>query len=174
MIDLSVIRADYSVSFNEPIITVFCRDVEKNLIPVKVKGFKPYCYVPVFEVDQICNCGGKIDTTETHLAIDGVAVYKVEFRAPSGVRKLRDRGITVYEGDVPYPNRFLIDRGITRGIRVPLKAVMRGQPIDYHEVEPIALDIDPRTCIIDIECDTTRGFPKANRDQIIEMTAWDS
>lgn len=174
MIDLSVIRADYSVSFNEPIITVFCRDVEKNLIPVKVKGFKPYCYVPVFEVDQICNCGGRIDTTETHLAIDGVAVYKVEFRVPSGVRKLRDRGITVYEGDVPYPNRFLIDRGITRGIRVPLKAVMRGQPIDYHEVEPITLDIDPRTCIIDIECDTTRGFPKANRDQIIAMTAWDS
>jgi len=174
MIDLSVIRADYSVSFHEPIITIFCRDAEKNLYPVKITGFKPYCYVPVFEVEQTRNCGGVIDRTATYLAIDGVTVYKVEFRTPSGVRRLRDQGITVYEGDVPYPNRFLIDCGITRGIRVPRDPVMRGRTINYREIEPITLDIDPRTCILDIECDTSRGFPKPVRDPIIAITAWDS
>jgi len=174
MIDLCVIRADYSVSFNEPLITIFCRDEEKNLVTVKVSGFKPYCYVPVFETEQIHNCGGVIDRTVTYLAIDGVPVYKVKFRSPNGVRRLRDMGITVYEGDIPYPNRFLIDRGIMRGIRVPRKPVMKGKPIDYREIEPVTMDVDPRICVLDIECDTSRGFPKAERDPIIAITVWDS
>lgn len=172
--DLSIIRADYVISFNEPVITIFCRDTDKNLFQVKITGFKPYCYVPVFEAEQIPNCGGIIDRTATYLAIDGVAVYKVEFRTPSGIKKLRDHGITVYEGDVPYPNRFLIDRGITRGIRVPLEPVINGETIDYTEIEPITLDVDPRICFLDIECESSNGFPKAIRDPIIAITVWDS
>src|SRR5690554_5476209 len=128
MMKIEITRVEYKVLFNEPQIIVFGRDQSGKAHEITINGFRPYCYIPVSNL-QSRHVPGVIENNDTYTSIDKNDVRKVFTKTPGGIKKLRDRGFDVYEGDIPFVNRFMIDRGITRGIQVP------GNNVLYTDVE---------------------------------------
>lgn len=140
-----------------------------------VNGFEPYCYIP-FEIlaHHRADCDYRIRRIDEkpYTAIRGLddesrAVRKVYCRLPSETQDLKEM-YGAMEADVPYPNRFLIDKGIRGGITVP------GLECSAEQVQPVSVIHPCRVCFADIECEDERGFPHPERDAITCMTFWDS
>jgi len=170
MMKIEITRVEYKVLFNEPQIIVFGRDQSGKAHEITINGFRPYCYIPVSNL-QSRHVPGVIENNDTYTSIDKNDVRKVFTKTPGGIKKLRDRGFDVYEGDIPFVNRFMIDRGITRGIQVP------GNNVLYTDVESwndLSTNHPYRICMMDIECDDSRGFPRASRDAILCISLHDS
>ncbi len=169
MIEIEISSIEYSISLNELLIHVFGRDKKGKFHQIDVTGFQPYCYILVDDEKNIRNFSNyTIDRSRSFETIDGEMVYKVSTRTPGDVKRLRDRGYRVYEGDIPYVSRFLIDKQITRGIKVP------GTRVSHDEVEPADVISTSRICTLDIECDDSKGFPDSRKDEIISITLHDS
>ena len=96
---------------------------------ILIKGFRPYFYVP--------GPGFK--------SITGEEVAKVYVSDPSQVPNERSRYRRHYEADIPYVQRFLIDRGIKKCLSYPFHTV---RPED---VKPAECDIPLRVLYLDIE-----------------------
>ncbi|MEF8757311.1 MAG: DNA polymerase domain-containing protein, partial [Halobacteriales archaeon] len=81
---------------------------------------------------------------------------------------------THYEADILFPNRFLIDKDVRGGVRVPERRRKDGVlEVLHEEVEPAEVDADPRVHRMDIEVDDRQGFPEEG-EEIICLTAHDS
>jgi DNA polymerase I len=107
-------------------------------------------------------------------SIRGDDLVKVFGQTPRDVGQLRDR-FDHYEADILFPNRLLIDKDITSGIRVPDQRADDGTVKIHHEqLEPVELDVDPRVHTFDIEVDDRSGFPEDGEETVICMTSHDS
>lgn len=185
-IDLGVIQANYSTrtlddGTERPTIHLFCRDPESNEpIHIKVYNFKPYFYIPAAERDQINERSDNIRGTETnHTSIRNDDVVRVYTDVPRSVGYLRDEVDKHYEADVQFPDRFLIDKDINSGIRIPARWVDDDHTtikIDHTEIEPVDVNITPRIHTVDIEVDDRNGFPEADDadEEIISISSHDS
>ena len=102
----------------------FGRNTDDTAYVKKVTDFKPYFYYK--------HPDGK------HKSIFGEPLKKIICKEPSEIPKLRE-GKEHFEADVPFINKYLIDRydGTLKQERI-------------------------RKCFIDIEVDSTRGFPDTN------------
>ena len=114
------------------------------------------------------------DEVVVYQSIRGDDLVKVFGQTPRDVGQLRDR-FDHYEADILFPNRLLIDKDITAGIRVPDQRAEDGSIKVHHEqIEPIDLSVDPRVHTFDIEVDDRSGFPEDGEEKIICMTSHDS
>ncbi|PSP37621.1 hypothetical protein BRC71_11720 [Halobacteriales archaeon QH_7_65_31] len=114
------------------------------------------------------------DEVVIYQSIRGDDLVKVFGQTPRDVGQLRDR-FDHYEADILFPNRLLIDKDITAGIRVPEQRAEDGSIKIHHEqIEPIDLSVDPRVHTFDIEVDDRSGFPEDGEEKIICMTSHDS
>ncbi len=107
-------------------------------------------------------------------SIRGESLVKVFGQTPRDVGQLRDR-FDHYEADILFPNRLLIDKDITSGIRVPTRRLDDGSlKIHHTEIDPVDVDAESRVHMLDIEVEDRHGFPEDGEQEIICLTAHDS
>jgi DNA polymerase I len=114
------------------------------------------------------------DAVVTYESIRGEELVRVFGQTPRDVGQLRDR-FDHYEADILFPNRLLIDKDITSGVRVPAQRADDGTLKVHHEqLTAVDLDVEPRVHTFDIEVDDRAGFPEDGEETIICMTSHDS
>ncbi|WP_458204997.1 DNA-directed DNA polymerase [Haladaptatus sp. NG-SE-30] len=178
-IELAVTQVDYTVDGygddEEPMIHVFGRTPDDDLEHVRVVGFRPYFYAPTDTLDDEKLNDDRITGTEDgYESIRGEKLTKIYGKTPRDVGNIRDQ-FDHYEADILFPNRFLIDKDIKSGIRIPER---RGEDdgIVVHEQEVEAADVQAslRVHTFDIEVDDRSGFPEDGEEPIICLTSHDS
>lgn len=169
-IGIGITQVEYSTAAEGPIIHIFGRTMQGEAHEIQVTGFFPYFYIPLSQTgkkqpDQVI----RVEDTVYH-SIHGEELRRLYTRKPTDVRDVRG-DYRHFEADIPFATRYLIDTGITGGIRIPAGTVV----ISYQNVVPAEVLAPSRYCLIDIECEDDKGgLPNAERDQIICITAWDS
>ena len=178
-LELAVMQVDYTIEgFGDdevPIIHVFGRTEDDVLEHVRVQGFRPYFYAPSENIsDDVLSDDRLTGLEEGFESIKSEPLTRIYGRTPRDVGAIRDR-FDHYEADILFPNRFLIDKGIKVGIRVPERRVDDGAIVVPHqEVEPADVDATPRVNTFDIEVDDRSGFPEEGEETILCLTSHDS
>jgi len=198
--EIAVMQVDYTVEGRGdqeyPIIHVFGRTREDELVHAKVFEFKPYFYAPTAdltegrleEYDRITGWEETDGNGEPFESIRGERLTRIYGQTPRDVGQIRDE-FDHYEADILFPNRFLIDKDVTSGIRLPARDAAMGtdeEPasgesegprtlrVHHEEVEPTEVDSTPRVNTFDIEVDDRSGFPEDGEEPIICIASHDS
>ena len=192
-VELAVMQVDYTVEGRGddeyPVVHVFGRTPDdRELVHVRVRDFQPYFYAPtdtvtegqLQEYDRITGWEETDSEGEPYESIRGERLVKIFGQTPRDVGQIRDE-FDHYEADILFPNRFLIDKDITSGIRVPAREVesrtdtdRRTLRVHHSEVQPVTVDVDPRVNTFDIEVDDRSGFPEDGEEPIICIASHDS
>ncbi len=179
-VEIAVTQVDYTIEGNgadeHPILHVFGRTATNKTEHIRVREFRPYFYAPTESLDgppeeTYDRLTGSKDGYES---IRGEPLTKIFGQTPPDVGKLRDQ-FEHYEADILFPNRLLIDKDITSGVRVPERRTDDGYiDIPHSEIEPVDVDADMRINTFDIEVDDRNGFPEDGEEPIICLTSHDS
>ena len=185
-LELAVMQVDYTIAGygdeERPIMHVFGRTPDGELEHVQVVGFKPYFYAPTDTLerppeeayDRLTGSRAYDHDGEPYESIRGEKLTKIFGQTPRDVGQVRD-DFEHYEADILFPNRFLIDKDIRSGIRVPeRRADDDSLVVPHDEVEATDVDADPRVCTFDIEVDDRNGFPEDGEEPIVCLTSHDS
>ena len=183
-VEFAVAQVDYTVEGRGddeyPVMHVFGRTVDRDPVHVQVEEFRPYFYAPVDSVtegelrqyDRITGWEYE-DDGDPYESIRGEKLVKVFGQTPRDVGQMRD-DFEHYEADILFPNRFLIDKDITSGVRVPRREDDDRLRVHHEEVEPVEVDAEPRVNTFDIEVDDRSGFPEDGEEPVICLTSHDS
>ncbi|HJJ89662.1 MAG TPA: DNA-directed DNA polymerase [Methanocorpusculum sp.] len=165
-VTIAINQAEYTNAPGGPVIHIFGRTSEGIPHHLQITNFRPYFWVWESEADQ-----PHLDNIEvTHdkaISIKGEVLRRLYTVKPTDVRSVRDH-YHHYEADIPFATRFLIDIGLTGGLKAPADVC------SYSELVPAVVQSKPRICMCDIECDDRNGFPEPERDPIICLTCHDS
>ncbi|MBP2252219.1 DNA polymerase I [Halarchaeum solikamskense] len=179
-IDLLVTQVDYTVEGSgereRPVIHVFGRTSENTVEHVRVHGFRPYFYAPTDSLTEDDLAKDVITGHEEgYESIRGDDLTKIFGRTPRDVGNIRDE-YDHYEADILFPNRFLIDKDVNSGVRVPARrAESDGALVVRHdEVEAVEADAELRVNTFDIEVEDRNGFPEDGEEPIVCLTSHDS
>ncbi|MFA9415325.1 DNA-directed DNA polymerase [Natrinema sp. HArc-T2] len=185
-LELAVMQVDYTIAGygdeERPIMHVFGRTPDGELEHVQVVGFKPYFYAPTDTLerppeeayDRLTGSREFDHDGEPYESIRGEKLTKIFGQTPRDVGQVRD-DFDHYEADILFPNRFLIDKDVRSGIRVPeRRADDDSLVVPHDEVEAADVDADPRINTFDIEVDDRSGFPEDGEEPIVCLTSHDS
>src|SRR6056297_1160987 len=186
-VTLAVTQVDYTVEGHGddefPVIHVFGRTPEDNEpVHVEVYEFKPYFYAPTDSLtdrdlnrDRITDYEETDDNGDPYESIRGERLTKIFGQTPRDVGQMRDE-FDHYEADILFPNRLLIDKDVTSGIRVPERREGEEGPIrvPHDEIEAVDATAEPRVNTFDIEVDDRQGFPEDGEEPIVCLTSHDS
>lgn len=176
-IEIGITQVNYTVEETadgeRPIIHVFGRTAEGEAEHVRVHEFRPYFYAPTATLDGTPDDDRITGTEDGYESIRGEPLTKIFGRTPRDVGNVRER-FDHYEADVLFPNRFLIDKDIESGIRVPDRRNGDALAVRHDEVEPIDMQVDLRTHTFDIEVDDRSGFPEDGEEPIVCLSSHDS
>ena len=185
-LELAVMQVDYTIAGygdeERPIMHVFGRTPDGELEHVQVVGFKPYFYAPTDtlerppeeQYDRLTGSREYDHDGEPYESIRGEKLTKIFGQTPRDVGQVRD-DFEHYEADILFPNRFLIDKDIRSGIRVPeRRADDDSLVVPHDEVEAADVNADPRVNTFDIEVDDRSGFPEDGEEPIVCLTSHDS
>jgi DNA polymerase I len=183
-LELAVTQVDYTIAGTgtdeTPIIHVFGRTADGEAEHVRVHGFRPYFYAPTatlsgeLDHDRITGSAATDESGDAHESIRGEQLTKIFGQTPRDVGQIRDR-FEHYEADILFPNRFLIDKDIGSGMRVPeRRASDDALVVPHEEVEAVEMEAKARVCTFDIEVDDRSGFPEDGEETIICLSSHDS
>ncbi|MFW5903590.1 MAG: hypothetical protein ACOCS7_02515, partial [Halolamina sp.] len=179
-VEVAVTQVDYTIEGTgpdeRPLIHVFGRTEDRAAEHVVVRGFRPYFYAPTDTIDRADLQDDRItDWEEGYESIRGEELTKIYGQTPRDVGQIRDE-FEHYEADILFPNRFLIDKDVSGGIRVPVRRMEDGRLlVDHGEVEAVEpRDVSPRVNTFDIEVDDRNGFPEEGEEPIVCLTSHDS
>jgi len=184
-VEFAVTQVDYTVEGRGddeyPVMHVFGRTADREPVHVQVEEFRPYFYAPVDSVtegelrqyDRITGWEYEGEDGDPYESIRGEKLLKVFGQTPRDVGQMRD-DFEHYEADILFPNRFLIDKDITSGVRVPRREDGDRLRVHHEEVEPVEVDAEPRVNTFDIEVDDRSGFPEDGEEPVICLTSHDS
>ena len=116
---MKILRTEYKVENNIPVIYAFCRENDKRQI-IKDTNFVPYFYVPHNEHKT---------EGEEYLSSTGDKVKKISVTLPSEIPVAKERYSKTWEADVLYQNRWLTDK-----VTVIDKTVPRVMYLDIETV----------------------------------------
>lgn len=167
-LEITVNQVEYSNTAYGPVIHIFGRNTAGDAARLNVTGFRPYFYAPAGQVDGAVQPEHvEVEEGKVYRSIHGREFRRLYTRRPGDVREVRER-YEHYEADIPFTTRFMIDCGLTGGVKA------RAVDADFREVSPADVQAPARICMIDIECEDERGFPEPERDAVICITCWDS
>ncbi|WP_435153876.1 DNA-directed DNA polymerase [Haladaptatus sp. DFWS20] len=178
-IELAVTQVDYTIEGygddETPIIHVFGRTPDDEHEHVRVVGFRPYFYAPTETLtEEKLNDDRLTGSEDGYESIRGEKLTKIFGRTPRDVGNIRDQ-FEHYEADILFPNRFLIDKDIKSGIRIPERRQEDGGlVVQADEVEAADVQANLRVHTFDIEVDDRSGFPEDGEEPIICLTSHDS
>ena len=168
-IDLAINQVEYTNTPEGPLIHIFGRSADKEAFHLQVTEFRPYFYAPAEMVDKKDHPAiVTVDAGTLYQSIRGEPLRRIYTKRPTDVREIRDNYHHHFEADIPFTTRFMIDTGLTGGVRAP------GPIATYNELIPAEVNVPARVCMVDIECEDHRGFPEPERDSIICLTCHDS
>lgn len=196
-----ILDANYTYdSDHRPLVQLFGSTPEGKSITCRVAGFRPYFYAGVDEKrsesarEELLALGQEVEVVERFLPIGYQTapqkMLKITTHDPKEVRSLRERakeiaGIkAVYETDILFKNRFLIDcsLGGMGWVDAPIPewtavtptsgAVAQSAlpPIPYGALHPVSHETNAplRFMSFDIECLPDHGeMPKAEKSPVI-------
>ncbi|MBO4246705.1 hypothetical protein IL252_02600 [Halomicrobium sp. IBSBa] len=185
-VSMAVTQIDYTIEGRGddeyPVIHVFGRTEDENAVHARIYDFRPYFYAPADNVseerlrgyDSITGWEETDADGDPYESIRGERLVKIFGRTPRDVGQIRDE-FDHYEADILFPNRFLIDKGLTSGIEVPRREDDDGSLKVHHaEVAPANVQATPRVNVFDIEVDDRSGFPEDGEEPIVCLTSHDS
>jgi len=179
-VEIGVTQVNYTVveagTTERPIVHVFGRREDGTAEHVRVYDFRPYFYAPTESLTDADLADGRITGSEEgYESIRGEPLTKIFGRTPRDVGAIRDE-FDHYEADILFPNRFLIDKDVRSGLRVPNRRSEDDGALVVHEeeVEAVDLQVAPRVHTFDIEVDDRSGFPEEGEEPIICLTSHDS
>ncbi|MEE6208691.1 DNA polymerase domain-containing protein [Salarchaeum sp. III] len=179
-VDIAVTQVDYTVegqgSRERPVIHVFGRRPDDTPEHVRVHGFRPYFYTPTDSLSEGDLQDDVITGSEDgYESIRGEELTKVFGRTPRDVGNIRDR-FDHYEADILFPNRFLIDKDVNSGLRVPERRAEEDDALVAHhgEVDAVEAEATLRVNTFDIEVDDRSGFPEDGEEPIVCLTSHDN
>lgn len=147
---------------------------------VAVDGYRPYFFIAQADADEslLDNVAHDRRVLDVSMAertgIDrgerNIDLIKITVECPWHVRDLRDEFPRTWEADVLFPQRLLVDRGVTGLMRVPTDV---DGPLDATDVEAVDVDtettdIDPRVVTWDIEVATREALEQAFTDGLVD------
>ncbi|MFB6362327.1 MAG: DNA-directed DNA polymerase [Halobacteriales archaeon] len=177
--EIAVMQVDYTLEGagrdERPVLHVFGRTTDEDLEHVRLHGFQPYFYAPTASLtDEKLDRDAIIGTEEGYASIRGESLTRIYARTPRDVGEMRD-AFDHFEADILFPNRFLIDKGITSGLSVPVRRADDGAiDVPHDEVEAVDASANLRVHTFDIEVDDRSGFPEDGEEPIICLTSHDS
>ncbi|MCE8422590.1 MAG: DNA polymerase elongation subunit [Candidatus Methanoperedens sp.] len=190
--NFQVIDADYTYIDNKPVVRLYGRDESGNSVCCSIPDFEPYFYAKAAPEmagllkEKFREHIKKIEQVERFEPIGyfekPVSMLKIALYDPKGVPVIREdvRKMVedIYETDILFRNRFMVDNGI--GGMSWAKAEPEGMPagndvlsgikIISRKVEPLDLlkNASLRHLAFDIECLPTNGqMPTAENSPII-------
>ncbi|MEF8829767.1 MAG: DNA-directed DNA polymerase, partial [Haloarcula sp.] len=185
-VEFVVTQVDYTIEGQGddefPVVHVFGRTDDNEPVHARVFDFKPYFYAPTDSVtedelrqyDSITGWEEADEDGEPYESIRGERLTKIFGQTPRDVGQIRD-DFDHYEADILFPNRLLIDKDITSGIRVPARELDDGSlKVHHEEIRPVEAHADPRVNTFDIEVDDRHGFPEDGEQTIVCLTSHDS
>jgi len=201
-VEFVVTQVDYTIEGagdgEYPVLHVFGRTPDGTAEHAEVYGFEPYFYARLESLDladregQPCESdvvdGRIIDEErltglETHddgdqlvryESIRGETLVKVFGQTPRDVGNLRDQ-FDHYEADILFPNRLLVDKDVTSGIRVPARRTDDGTiRVPHQELTAADVEGPQRVNTFDIEVDDRSGFPEDGEEPVVCLTSHDS
>jgi DNA polymerase I len=185
-VEFVVTQVDYTIEGEGddefPVVHVFGRTDDNEPVHARVFDFKPYFYAPTDSVtedelrqyDSITGWEEADDDGEPYESIRGERLTKIFGQTPRDVGQIRD-DFDHYEADILFPNRLLIDKDITSGVRVPARELDDDSlKVHHEEIQPVEAHADPRVNTFDIEVDDRHGFPEDGEEPIICLTSHDS
>jgi len=189
-VEMAVTQVDYTIEGRgddeRPVIHVFGRTRGNDLVHARVHDFRPYFYAPAANVtegrlreyDRITGWEETDGGGQPYESIRGQRLVKIYGQTPRDVGQIRD-DFEHYEADILFPNRFLIDKDITSGVRLPARGTGDGDGrrtlrVHHEEVQPVDVDADLRVNTFDIEVDDRSGFPEDGEEPIVCLTSHDS
>ncbi|MDS0277381.1 Hint domain-containing protein [Halomicroarcula sp. S1AR25-4] len=185
-VEFVVTQVDYTVEGQGddeyPVVHVFGRTDDEDPVHARVYEFEPYFYVPADSVtedrlrqyDRIVDWRYEDENGDPFESIRGERLLKIIGQTPRDVGQMRD-DFDHYEADILFPNRLLIDKDITSGVRVPARELDDGSyKVHHEEVRPVEASAEPRVNTFDIEVDDRHGFPEDGEQTIVCLTSHDS
>ncbi|NLV13756.1 DNA-directed DNA polymerase [Haloarcula argentinensis] len=185
-VEFVVTQVDYTIEGQGndefPVVHVFGRTDDNEPVHARVFDFQPYFYAPTDSVtedglrqyDSIAGWEEADADGDPYESIRGERLTKIFGQTPRDVGQIRD-DFDHYEADILFPNRLLIDKDITSGVRVPARELDDGSlKIHHEEITPVEAHADPRVNTFDIEVDDRQGFPEDGEEPIICLTSHDS
>ena len=166
----------------KPIIHIFGRTIENEAEHVIVHGFRPYLYTlestfrrEVAEgIPGVTGWERENENGEDYISIKGERLVKIYGQTPRDVGKFREE-FDHYEADILFPNRFLIDKDIGSGIRIPERRNSEGDiEVGYEDVVAADVSSDLRINTFDIEVEDRNGFPENGEETILCISSHDS
>ena len=123
MMEFQIIDSDYTFDNGKPVVRLFGRDPDGRSVCCFVPDFEPYFYVQPASIEDSLKEIPEIKRTEIVRRYEPVGyqehpekMLKVIVGMPKDVRTIRDEVQEyvdrVYETDIMFKNRFMIDAGI--------------------------------------------------------------
>tara|TARA_A100001037_G_C15154185_1_gene642580 strand:- start:13355 stop:16096 length:2742 start_codon:yes stop_codon:yes gene_type:complete len=185
-LELAVFQINYTLrrvgDVEKPIIHIFGRTIENEAEHVIVHGFRPYLYTlestfrrEVAEgIPGVTGWERENENGEDYISIKGERLVKIYGQTPRDVGKFREE-FDHYEADILFPNRFLIDKDIGSGIRIPERRNSEGDiEVGYEDVVAADVSSDLRINTFDIEVEDRNGFPENGEETILCISSHDS
>ena len=191
IVRFQILDADYFLNGNKPVLRMFGKTEEGKSVCVLYDKYQPYFYVKCENPRNLAGVNAvRIDEVERYLAIgyqeNKTKLYRITLTNPQDVPKVKDQLINnklveaVYEADILFKYRFMIDKGIygmqwieadaepvrTQVSKISAYAANALRPIEESKNAPL------RYMAFDIECvpSDARKPLDARTDQIIMIS----
>jgi DNA polymerase II len=168
-----IIHPTYRLENGRPVVHLFGRLADGRSFLARDRGLVPYFFVRAADAETARAQGAARQSPTSLKTMRGEAVVRVEVDAPDRMPPLRDAlvkaGLPVFEADVRFAMRYLIDHGIRGAVAIDAardggdpaggpKAAARGVDVtfDDHIVRPADLRPEAellRLVSIDLETD---------------------
>lgn len=165
---IDITAVEHGTKNKHPVIHVFGRTRLGVPLRIDVSGMEPYFYIPQDEVKDVKSKRLRVDYDIPYTGIRGEDLRRVYARKYNDIEELKVKHHH-FESDVSPAVRFLVENDIYSGLTSPNIDAKFWQTKPYDNV-----NFPVRVCFIDIECTDENGFPKAEKDPIICITAFDS
>ncbi len=117
-----ILHPTYRIEAGRPVVHLFGRLETGESFLVRDTRLVPYFFVRAEDADLARSLGATRQTAVGLRTMRGEPVVRVEVAAPPDTPPLRDallaRGVPVYEADVRFAMRYLIDRGIRGSVEI--------------------------------------------------------
>ncbi|MHA1368249.1 MAG: DNA polymerase domain-containing protein [Promethearchaeota archaeon] len=113
---------EYEIFDGKPVVHLFCRDESdrNKRVHLRVDGYRPYFFFDSLSNVEIPNDRVLFYDITTELkSLDGRPLTRAVVKVPSDVPIVKDKFVNVYETDIPFRNRFKLDKGIKSGVEIP-------------------------------------------------------
>ncbi|KAB3546215.1 MAG: DNA polymerase elongation subunit, partial [ANME-2 cluster archaeon] len=192
--EFQIIDSDYIIDNGKPVVRLFGRDRDGRSVCCFVPDFEPYFYVQPASIEDSLMGIPEIKRLETVSRYEPVGyqghpekMLKVIVGMPKDVPTIRDevRGYAdrMYETDIMFKNRFMIDAGIFgMGWAQTVDEACASEPAYLGKVDSevtVVSQVTPaeitrnapmRYLAFDIECLVDGGIPTADRSPIIMIS----